>query len=53
MRGILGQYVIVSPEDDVIMVRLGHQRGDPTSTPFSSDFYTFVEEVFVMLESNP
>lgn len=53
MRGILGQYVIVSPEDDVIIVRLGHQRGGQTGTSFSSDFYTFVEEAFVMLESTP
>ena len=29
MRGHLGQYVIVFPEDDVVIVRLGH-RGMPT-----------------------
>ncbi|MFT5104317.1 MAG: CubicO group peptidase (beta-lactamase class C family) [Candidatus Latescibacterota bacterium] len=51
MRGILGQYVIVSPEDDVIIVRLGHQRGGTTGTSFSSDFYTYVEEAFVMLKA--
>jgi len=51
MRGILGQYVIVSPEDDVIIVRLGHQRGGVTGTPFSSDFYTYVEEAFIMLKA--
>ena len=53
MRGILGQYVIVSPEDDVIIVRLGHQRGTKADMPFSSDFYTFVEEAFVMIDENP
>lgn len=52
MRGILGQYVISIPEDDVIIVRLGHQRGKRTEKPFSSDFYTYVEEAYAMLESN-
>ena len=51
MRGILGQYVIVIPEDDLIIVRLGHQRGNKTDLPFSSDFYVFVEEVYKMLNS--
>ncbi len=52
MRGILGQYVIVVPEDDLIIVRLGHQRGDKTDLPFSSDFYVYVEEVYKMLLEN-
>ncbi len=52
MRGILGQYVIVIPEDDLIIVRLGHNRGTKTDLPFSSDFYVFVEEVYKMLEQN-
>jgi len=51
MRGILGQYVIVIPEDDLIIVRLGHQRGAKTELPFSSDFYVFVDEVYKMLNS--
>lgn len=49
MRGILGQYVIVIPEDDLIIVRLGHQVGEETELPFSSDFYVYVEEVYAML----
>ncbi|MGO3182489.1 MAG: serine hydrolase domain-containing protein [Aequorivita sp.] len=49
MRGILGQYVIVIPEDDLIIVRLGHQIGEKTDLPFSSDFYVYVEEVYEML----
>ncbi len=49
MRGILGQYVIVIPEDDLIIVRLGHQRGAKIGLPFSSDFYVYVEEVYRML----
>lgn len=52
MRGILGQYVITIPEDDLIIVRLGHQRGSRSDLPFSSDFYMYVEEVYAMLDSN-
>ena len=51
MRGILGQYVITIPEDDIIIVRLGHQRGNRSDLPFSSDFYTYVEEAYNMLDS--
>lgn len=52
MRGILGQYVIVIPEDDLIIVRLGQQRGSKTNLPFSSEFYVFVDEVYKMLQKN-
>jgi len=51
MRGILGQYVIVSPSDNVIIVRLGHQRGGNAGRPMSDDFYIYVEEAFAMLAS--
>lgn len=51
MRGILGQYVIVIPEDNIIIVRLGQHRGGKTNTPFSSDFYVYVEEVYKMLQN--
>ena len=52
MRGILGQYVIVIPEDDLIIVRLGHQRDERNGKSFSSDFYIFVEEAYLMLNEN-
>ena len=52
MRGILGQYVIVVPEDDLIIVRLGQRRGTKTDLPFSSDFYVYIDEVYKMLEQN-
>jgi CubicO group peptidase (beta-lactamase class C family) len=52
MRGILGQYVITIPEDDLIIVRLGHERGSKKNLPFSSDFYTYVEEAYKMLDLN-
>lgn len=50
MRGILGQYVIVIPEDDLIIVRLGHQVGDrPEGLEHSDDFYKYIEQVYQML----
>jgi len=52
MRGILGQYVVSIPEDDLIIVRLGHQRGSRSGKPFSDDFYIYVEEVYKMLNRN-
>ncbi len=52
MRGMLGQYVITVPEDNVIIVRLGHQKGAKTEDPFSHDFYEYIEEAYKMLEGN-
>ena len=51
MRGILGQYVISIPEDNIIIVRLGHHIGSRKGRPFSNDFYTYVEEAYKMLEN--
>lgn len=52
MRGILGQYVIAIPEDELIIVRLGHTRGNKTQNPFSEDFYTYIRETYKMLGQN-
>ncbi|GAB2762872.1 serine hydrolase domain-containing protein [Salinimicrobium soli] len=53
LRGILGQYVIVIPEDDLIIVRLGKDRGKrPDDQQHSNDFYTYLDEVYNML-GNP
>ena len=50
MRGHLGQYVIVIPEDDLIIVRLGHKNAPSTKgTPHSDDFYVFLDETYKML----
>ncbi|MDT0555512.1 serine hydrolase domain-containing protein [Patiriisocius hiemis] len=51
MRGILGQYVISIPEDNLIIVRLGHKRGNRNGRTFPSDFYTYVEETYSMLKN--
>jgi CubicO group peptidase (beta-lactamase class C family) len=51
MRGHLGQFVIVIPEDDVIIVRLGHLKGLQTTTdPHSNDLYIYVEEAYKMMK---
>lgn len=50
MRGHNGQYVIVFPEDDVIVVRLGHrQLPDLPGVRHSADYLGFMEEAFAML----
>lgn len=50
MRGHLGQYVIVIPQDDLIIVRLGN-KGDIRSkgNPHSNDFNSYIEETYKML----
>jgi len=54
MRGHLGQYVIVEPNDNIIIVRLGHSKGEDKVAgtfvgPFTSDIITYIEEAYKML----
>jgi CubicO group peptidase (beta-lactamase class C family) len=52
-RGILGQYVIVLPQKDVIIVRLGHEGGEvPDDKEHPNDFYFYLEEVLNTLEAH-
>lgn len=53
MRGHLGQYVIVEPNDNVIIVRLGHSKGpgDAIAT-FTPDISTYIDEAYKMLEND-
>jgi CubicO group peptidase (beta-lactamase class C family) len=50
MRGHLGQYVMVQPEDNVMIVRLGHSKGpgDALET-FTPDIGLYIEEAYEML----
>ena len=53
MRGHLGQLVIVIPEDDVIIVRLGHRIEKPKDMgldPHSPNFYTYIDEAYKMMK---
>lgn len=50
MRGHLGQFTIVIPEDDLIIVRLGYLKGLQTdSNPHSNDLYIYIDEAINML----
>jgi len=50
MRGHLGQFLIVIPQDKLIITRLGHKKGLQTETdPHSNDFYVYVDEAYKML----
>ncbi len=45
MRGHLGQFTIVIPQDDLVIVRLGHKHiRSTTGDPHSDDFYTYIDE---------
>ncbi|WP_431133217.1 serine hydrolase domain-containing protein [Psychroserpens mesophilus] len=50
MQGHLGQYVIVEPNDNIIIVRLGHSKGpgDPLET-YTEDIQLYIEEAYKML----
>ncbi|WP_417859683.1 serine hydrolase domain-containing protein [Winogradskyella sediminis] len=50
MIGILGQYVITIPEDNIIIVRLGHHRSPEKVNFFPSDFYVYIDEAYAMLK---
>ena len=50
MRGILGQYVITIPEDNLIVTRLGHHRSEILVDDFPTDFYIYIDEAYKMLE---
>jgi len=51
MRGHLGQYTIVLPEDDIIIVRLGHLKDKLSETePHFIDMYIYIEEALKMIE---
>lgn len=51
MRGHLGQYVIVEPNDNVIIVRLGHSKGSNTEVgAFTADIQVYIDEAYKMLE---
>ena len=50
MRGVLGQYVIVIPEDDLIIIRLGHNliRREEGEN-HAKDFFIYIDEAYKML----
>ncbi|WP_300433842.1 serine hydrolase [Christiangramia sp.] len=52
MRGVLGQYVIMIPEDDLVIVRLGRKLIRPENdNKHYKDFYMYIDEAYKMLEN--
>ncbi|WP_295985682.1 serine hydrolase [uncultured Algibacter sp.] len=50
MRGHLGQYVFVEPNDNIIIVRLGHSKSpDEAVGAFTNDITVYIEEAYKML----
>lgn len=52
MNGFLGQYVISIPEDDLVIVRLGHKRNSEKVDNFPKEFYIYIDEAYKMLSSD-
>ncbi len=44
-RGILGQFIICIPEKNIIIVRLGHERGDKKDGIHHIITYAMIDEV--------
>lgn len=51
MKGLLGQYVIVQPNDNVMIVRLGHLADEQNEEPFSEDIFLYIEQAYKMLNN--
>lgn len=49
MRGHLGQYVIVFPKDNLIIVRLGHKKGPKKDAFGPQMFHDLIDEGFQMI----
>ncbi|WP_117584354.1 serine hydrolase domain-containing protein [Neotamlana sedimentorum] len=52
MRGHLGQYVLVEPNDNLIIVRLGHKKSpDQGVGKFTNDITVYIEEAYKMMNN--
>ena len=51
LRGHLGQFVIVIPEDDIIIVRMGEGTNLAGLRAHGKDFYGYIDEVYNMFDN--
>jgi len=53
MEGHLGQFVVVEPTDNLIVVRLGRAKESFGLTPYNGDINVYIEEAYKMLSNDP
>ncbi|MCM5662371.1 serine hydrolase domain-containing protein [Galbibacter mesophilus] len=49
LRGHLGQYVIIQPEDNIMITRLGHSTAKKGKDAYTEDIYQYIEETYKIL----
>lgn len=49
-RGILGQYIFVLPEEEAVVVRLGHERDPGYLNHHPKDVYLYLDAAYTLLE---
>ena len=49
-RGINGQYIIIIPDYNAVVVRLGHQRSESKRNNFPVDIYTFIDAALEIMK---
>ncbi|MCB0802488.1 MAG: beta-lactamase family protein [Flavobacteriales bacterium] len=50
-RGILGQYIVVIPELEIVFVRLGHKRDKTRNVEVPKDLYLYFDMVFDLINN--
>lgn len=49
-RGILGQYIFILPEQEAVVVRLGHERDPEYLNHHPKDVYLYLDAAYALLE---